>query len=214
MYFRSMPSHLLSVVLLLSAFLVTTGTQAQGPANSNAADQPLIQYSTQAEEPVIEYRLVHQMLADQDPEPLLRIYGNGRVHAHYPAYMQKAGDYEYRLSRPELNALLRSLSQDGVIDFDHAAVQAERQQRQDQQRAAGELHYISDTTETIIDIRLDEYRRHPDTNRIRNLNKRFQWNNLQHDKKRFPQMSSIKDAATGAQRLHELLDHPDMQRIK
>lgn len=214
MYFRSMPSQLLSVVLLLSAFLVTTGTQAQEPANSNAAGQPLIQYSTQAEEPVIEYRLVHQMLADQDPEPLLRIYGNGRVHAHYPAYMQKAGDYEYRLSRPELNALLRSLSQDGVIDFDHAAVQAERQQRQDQQRAAGELHYISDTTETIIDIRLDEYRRHPDTNRIRNLNKRFQWNNLQHDKKRFPQMSSIKDAATGAQRLHELLDHPDMQRIK
>jgi hypothetical protein len=211
-----MPSQLLSVVLLLSAFLVTTGTQAQEPANPSAADLPLIQFSADATEPVIEYRIIQHMLLEQEPnpEPLLRIYGNGRVHAHFPVYMKNAGDYEYQLSRSELNALLRSLSQDGVIDFDHAVVKAERKQLEDQQRAAGVLHHISDTTETIIDIRLDEYQRHPDTNRIRNLNKRFQWNNLQHDKKRFPQMSAINGAATSAQRLHELLDHPDMQRIK
>jgi hypothetical protein len=214
MYFRSKPSRCLIVPLLLTVLLAITGVQAQGPDQAIAAGKPLIQFSTDAAEPVIEYTLVHHMLADQDPEPLLRIYGNGRVHAHFPAYMNKAGDYEYQLSRSELNALLRSLSQDGVIDFDHAAVKAERKQLKDQQRATGELHYISDTTETIIDIRLDEYQRHPGARRIRNLNKRFEWDNLQHDKKRFPQSNAIKGAAAGAKRIHTLLDRPGMQRIR
>jgi len=214
MYSRSKPSRFLLVPLLLTVLLAISGVQAQGPGQASAAGQPLIQYSTDAAEPIIEYTLVHHMLADQDPEPLLRIYGNGRVHAHFPAYMKKAGDYEYRLSRSELNALLRSLSQDGVIDFDHAVVKAERKHLQDQQHAAGELHYISDTTETIIDIRLDEYRRHPGTRHIRNLHKRFSWNNLEQDKQRFPQSNAIKGAAAGANRIHTLLDRPGMQRIR
>jgi hypothetical protein len=211
-----MPSHLLSVVLLLSAFLVTAGTQAQEPANPSAADLPLIQFSADATEPVIEYRIIQHMLLEQEPnpEPLLRIYGNGRVHAHFPVYMKNAGDFEFQLSRSKLNALLSSLSQDGVIDFDHAVVKAERKQLEDQQRAAGELHHISDTTETIIDIRLDEYQRNPAANRIRNLNKRFTWSNLEQDARQFPQSGAIKGAATGANRLHILLDHPGMQRIK
>jgi hypothetical protein len=214
MYSRSKPSRFLLVPLLLTVLLAISGVQAQDPGQAIAAGQPLIRYSTDAAKPIIENTLVHHMLADQDPEPLLRIYGNGRVHAHFPAYMKKAVDYEYRLSQSELIALLRSLSQDGVIDFDHAAVTAERKQLQDQQRAAGELHHISDTTETIIDIRLDEYRRHPGARRISNLNKRFKWNNLQYDKKRFPQSNTLKGAAAGANRIQTLLDHPDMQRIK
>lgn len=214
MYLRSKPSRFLLIPPLLTLLLAITGVQAQGPGQAGAVGQPQFQFPAQAEVPVIEYRLVHHMLADQDPDPLLRIYGNGRVHAHFPAYMKKAGDYEYQLSGSELNALLRSLSQDGVIDFDHAAVKAERKQLKDQQRTAGELHYISDTTETVIDIRLDEYRRHPGATRIRNLNKRFKWNNLQHDKKRFPQSNAIKGAAAGANRIHTLLDRPGMQKIK
>lgn len=214
MYFRSKPSRFLLVPLLLTVLLAMTGVQAQGPGQAGAAGQPQFLFPAQAEVPVIEYRLVHHMLADQDPDPLLRIYGNGRVHVHFPVYMKKAGDYEYQLSESELNALLRSLSQDGVIDFDHAAVTAERKQMEDQQRAAGELHYISDTTETIIDIRLNEYRRHPGARRIRNLYKRFSWKNLEQDERRFPQSNAIKGAAAGANRIHTLLDRPGMQRIK
>jgi len=214
MYFRSKLPRFLFVPLLLTILLAMPGVQAQGPGQAGASGQPQFQIPTQSGVPVIEYRLVHHMLADQDPEPLLRIYGNGRVHAHFPVYMKKAGDYEYQLSASELNALLRSLSQDGVIDFDHAAVKAERKQLQEQQRAAGELHYISDTTETVIDIRLDEYRRHPGARRIRNLNKRFSWKNLEQDKRHFPQSNTIKGAAAGAKRIHTLLDRPGMQRIR
>ncbi|MFV1973176.1 MAG: hypothetical protein ACC648_05590 [Thiohalobacterales bacterium] len=214
MYFRSKPPRRLHIPLLLTLLLTITGVQAQGPGQAVSTGLPQFQFSSQTEIPVIEYRLVHQLLAEQDPEPLLRVYGNGRVHAHFPAYMKRAGDYEYYLSRAELNALLRGLSQDGVIDFDPAVVKAERKQLQDQQRAAGELYYVSDATETIIDIRLDEYRRHPGARRIKNLNKRFRWKDLEQDERRFPQSNAIRRAAAGASRVHSLLDRPGMQRIQ
>ena len=214
MYFRLQPSRSLLTPLLLAVLLAVTGAHAQGPGQANTTNQPLIRFSTQADEPVIEYRLVHHLLAERDPVPLLRIYGDGQVKVHYPGYMKKAGDYEYHLSRPELDALLRSLSQDGVIDFDHAAVMSERKQLKGQERAAGILHSISDTTETIIDIRLDEYQRGPGTGRIKNLRKRLAWDNLEQDARHFPQSKTIKGAANGAQRLHGLLDHPGMQRVQ
>ena len=214
MYFRIKPAWFLPTTLLLSVLLAATGVRAQDHGQANAADQPLIRFSTDAGEPVIEYTMFHHMLANQDPEALLRIYGNGRVHAHIPVYMNNAGDYEYRLSRPELDALLLSLSQDGVIDFDPGAARQERKQLEDQQRAAGILHYISDSSDTIINIRLDEYQRHPSASRIKDLNTRFTWKNLQQDAQQFPRSGAIKGAAASAQRLHDLLDHPGLQRIR
>ena len=73
-----------------------------------------------ADEPVIEYNLVHGMLAQPDPVPLLRVYGDGRVHVHFPAYMKRAGDYELLLNQVELDELLRQLDDNGIMSFDKA----------------------------------------------------------------------------------------------
>lgn len=137
-------------------------------------------YSDTATEPLIEYNLIQELLAEADPEPLLRVYGNGRVHVHYPVYMKKAGDYELQLSKPELNVLIRSLADNGIIDFDHGTAMAHRKQFEAQQRATtGILYYVSDATETVVDIRLDEYQRSASDKRITNLKKRFTWKNLE-----------------------------------
>ena len=48
----------------------------------------------------------------------MQIYGDGRVHLHYPVYMQRSGDYELELGNLELRQLLLSLAETGAMDFD------------------------------------------------------------------------------------------------
>jgi hypothetical protein len=203
---------LTSVLVLLHA---AAAVAAAGNGKPTEATYPAFEYSQTAAEPVIEYNLVHHMLAEPDPEPLLRIYGNGRVQVHYPVYMTKAGDYELELSQPELRSLLRALATDGIIDFDRAASRDQRQQLNAQQRtASGTLFYISDSSDTVIDIRLKEYQKGPGTARVLNLKKHFSWPDLKQDARRFPQLREITNASNAAQRLETLLHRNDLVKTR
>jgi hypothetical protein len=212
------PPNIFSRLLLVSVFFLlhgASGVAAGENGKPTESTHPTFKYSETAAEPVIEYNLVHHMLAEPDPEPLLRIYGNGRVHVHYPAYMTKAGNYELQLSQPELRTLLRALATDGIIDFDPAATRYQRQQLDTQQRAAtGTMFYISDSSDTVIDIRLNEYQKGPGTARVLNLEKRFIWPDLKQDARRFPQLREITNANNAAQRLDTLLHHDDLVKIR
>jgi hypothetical protein len=210
---------LFSRLLLAPVFFLLLHGAAGGAAGENGKStetaHPAFEYSETAAEPVIEYNLVHHMLAEPDPVPLLRIYGNGRVQVHYPAYMTRAGDYELQLSQPELRTLLRDLATDGIIDFDRAANRYQRQQLAAQQRAAsGSLFYISDSSDTVIDIRLNEYQKGPGTARVVNLKKRFSWPDLKQDARRFPQLREITNANNAAQRLETLLHRNDLVKTR
>ena len=205
-------------LLFVSVFLLlhgASGIAAEENGKPTERTYPAFKYSETAAEPVIEYNLVHRMLAKPDPVPLLRIYGNGRVHVHYPDYMTKAGDYEVQLSQSELRALMRSLITDGIIDFDPAPVRSQRQQLDAQRRAAtGTMFYISDSSDTVIDIRLNEYQKGPGTARVVNLKKRFSWPDLKQDARRFPQLREITNANNAAQRLETLLHRNDLVKIR
>ena len=198
------------LILFVSAFSPTTGfTETVGNT------LPQFQFSAAPSQPIITYTLNHEMLADQDPVPLLQIYGNGKVHAHFPQYMKKAGDYQMQLSPPELVELLHSLEQDGVLDFDHQSAKAYKIQADAQRRSdSGTLFYTSDTTETVIEIKLDAYQRHPLAKRMTDFSKTFNWKNLERDAKRYTQSSEIKRAAASAQRLHSLLERAGPVKIK
>lgn len=198
----------------LSALLITTADTYAQNAVGNIVAYPKVRFSANAVDPVIDYQLVHHMLADQDPQPLLRIYGNGRVHVHIPEYMKRSGDYELYLSTSELNALLRSLSQDGIIDFDRPGTKQKMRQLVFQQRASdGVLFHVSDITETVINITLDEYQAGPQAKPVVGLKQRFSWENLQQDAKRFRQLPALQGASSAAQRLHSLIDHPGLNRL-
>jgi hypothetical protein len=147
------------------------------------------------------------MLSNQDPTPLLRIYGDGKVLAHFPVYMKKAGDYQLTLSQSELLTLVRSLAQDGIFDFDGKASQRYKQQKDSQKAfSTGTLQHVSDTTKTVIDINLNSYQRSFADKRITNFSKTFIWDNLQQDAKRYTQSTAITRAAASARNLHLLLD--------
>jgi hypothetical protein len=199
--------------MLAAAFVLAAEAFAQGGGVPGNPPEPRFRFAPDAVEPIIEYVEVQEMLAAPDPEPLLRVYGDGRVHVHLPVYMKRAGDYELRLLPAELNALIRSLAQDGIIDFDPVVVEQGRQQAIAQQRAtAGTLSAISDATETVITVRLDEYQRSPAAAPVLKLNRRFAWKNLEQDARRFPQSQALQGAAAGQQRLRALLARPDLRR--
>jgi len=182
------------------------------PANST---HPAFKYSETATDPIIEYNLVHDMIAEPDPEPLLRVYGSGRVHVHYPAYMKKAGDYELQLSKQELKTLIRELADDGVIDFDRQAVKHQRDQLEKEQRSKKQESFsYSDESHTVINIRLDEYQKSPGAAKKQKINKQFSWPNLKQDARRFPGAREINDASRAAGKLESLKDHHDLVRVR
>ncbi|GMQ89558.1 MAG: hypothetical protein BMS9Abin09_1058 [Gammaproteobacteria bacterium] len=195
---------------VVSAVLLSPASRA-APANGML---PQFQYSTQASTTVIEYNLVHEMLAEPDAVPLLRIYGNGRVHVHVPAYMKNAGDYEIQLKRNELDAIVLALSQDGVIDFDHSSIRKNLSRLNAQRLAAtGTLWQVSDVTETVIEVNLDRYQRSPASTPVNGLKKSFSWKSLQLDARRYPESIAIQRAAASARMLHAVIQRPDLKRM-
>lgn len=201
-------SHLLAFTV--SAALLSPGGHA-APANDS---EPQFEYSTQASTPVIEYTLNHEMLAEADAEPLLRIYGNGRVHVHVPVYMKNAGDYELHLNRNELDAFVSTLSRDGVIDFDRASTREKLRRLKVKKRATnGTLWEVSDVTETVIQVNLNRYQRNAASTPVKDLKKRFTWKSLQMDSRRYPESNEVQRAAASAQMLHAVIRRPDLKRM-
>jgi len=165
-------------------------------------------------EPVIEYRQNITMLAEQDLQPRIQVFSDGRVRVHYPVYMKKAGDYEFELTRPELIQLIQSLSANGLMDFDHARVKQEKNDHDLKMKAKGELHYVSDAVVTLIDIRLQDYQKTASSPVTPALKKHFSWKNLEQDAKYYKNNRSIQSAEKGINTLDSLALHKAMKKVK
>jgi len=164
--------------------------------------------------PIIEYYRNISMLKEQDALPMLQVYADGRVRVHTPAYMKNAGDYEYQLSQAELVALVRTLSKQGVMDFDQKRVHRDKEIHDSDMKQKGELHYVSDSMETVVDIRLKNYQRTFLSLPQANFKKRFSWKNLEQDARYYKNNRSIQSADLGIKELDKLLHHPLMKRLK
>ena len=156
-------------------------------------------------EPVIHYQQNIQMLSGIDDRPSLKVFGSGRVVAHYPAYMKKAGDYEMQMDEVELTTLIRSLSSDGVMDFDEAKVKENVRSYKADHLKKGELHTISDAVETVVDIKLDEFQKNNKAAKIKKFHKEFKWKNIEQDAARYKHDKAITGANRSITSLKELM---------
>ena len=194
--------------------LVLLSPTAQGNDEATTAGTlPVFSYTVPTSEPVIEYSLKHHMLAEYDPVPLLRVYGDGRLLVHRPAYMKNAGDFVLQLQQDELEQLLRTHADKGVMDFDSAATKQEHHQLRAARRATtGQLFHVSDATDTNIRIRLDGFQRTAASKRMTGLDKQITWRNLEMDARNFPSSARLQDTAAAAAVLHNLINHPELVR--
>ena len=217
--FRQLVLVLLLAIMLALLTVSTVQAQKRVPAGNDTAGFSFSTGSLDAAgnsvspgEPVVRYRLDIAMLAEIDDRPTVDIYGDGRVTVHYPVYMKKAGDYEMWLQEDELVSLVQSLSESGMLEFDQKKVKQQVRDKEARRRANGQLYAISDSVETIIDVRLDEYQRDSSAKAVKQFHKQFRWTDIEHDARRYPQQREIIEANRSVQKLRGLMKDHRLER--
>jgi hypothetical protein len=135
------------------------------------------------------------------------VYGDGLVRAHYPAYLENAGDRETRLSAGELQTLVSQLASSGLPEFDESSVRAECEAAQ---AATGELFEAIGADRIEIELNLNSYRRRPG-DVSRSVQQRVRWRALPQDALRFPQIRGLAALLQASESLEALLRRDDLR---
>ncbi len=151
---------------------------------------------------VLEYGHIDRRLAEQDPLPLVRIYGDGVVWVHYPVDTARAGDYELKLDRKELRRLIREIQLSGLLEFDRART---LKQRSAMQRGNGGL---SGDTDTRLRIRLERYKGHE------LFDKSIVWTDVEADARAFPRLRPVQALSRLEKKLRAMIDRRPLSPVK
>ncbi len=183
--------------------------------NTALAQAPVFEYPRNANYVVIEYTQSHDMIINADPIPMLRIYGDGRVHVHYAAYMKLAGDYEIRLSDADLQQLLNSLEQKGLFSFNRNTILQLKKQSIGKLLADNKPVTVrTDASRSRFKINLSSYQAAASSIPQTAFNKSISWKNLKSDALSHPNVTALQNAAAAELELSQYLVHQDLVKIK
>ena len=112
-------------------------------------------------------------------------------------------------SPAELDALLGSLADKGVLDFDadgarrgKRQVDVTRRQMAAQQGRPATFDVVSDASTSTIEIRLV------------GTEKKIVWHGLRDDARAYPDLPAIQGLAAAERELRALLEHPDLAKTR
>lgn len=211
------------VRLVLAALAALCALAAPATGAPLSGGEPIIERSHRPDVAVVTYREVLGEIGDSDHGPMLQIFGDGRMVAHYPAYMQRAGDYEQRLMPAEVDALIRSLATKGVLDFDPAAARAATRSSAAAARAralaAGQPAVVfeaADAATTVIEVAVERYQPSTPGGRAadRHETRRAVWMGLRSDAERQPDVTALRGLAAAEQELRTLRERPGFTRVR
>jgi hypothetical protein len=169
---------------------------------ATAGDQP-VTWPEQPDAVVVELTESFGELAEADRGPSLRVFGDGRVMAHYPPYMRRAGDWTTRLDRPAMEALVGSLASLGLLDIDPLTVRRAIGASRARGGAPGDtVVAVSDLSTTTISLRAN--------GRTRSI----AWHGLRSNAKAHPDVTELQRLRTGHQRLLDLMADPRLTRTR
>ncbi|MEO6027088.1 MAG: hypothetical protein ABIR79_09515 [Candidatus Binatia bacterium] len=215
-----------TVVRAMTTMLVLATSVAAAPLAGDVATLPgrgaIIEPARRSDVAVIVYREVLGEIGGADRGPTLTIFGDGRMVAHYPRYMKRAGDYELRLAPSELDALLRSLAAKGVLDFDATATRAATRASMmaARQRALAtntpiQLFEAVDASTTVIEVAVERYvAATPGAREVRNATTRAAWTGLRADVDQHPDVPALRDLAAAEQELRALRERAGFTRVR
>lgn len=183
---------------------------ALGPAAAVTAQSS---YELSSSPDVVVLQLAEDVgIRDADDTPLVRVYGDGRVAVHFPAYMRRAGDYELTLPESTVRELVGT-AVDTLLSFDAAAAETEVLALEAAERSDGLIVDVSDAATTILEVRLERYRPEGAAGDIRDGVKRVAWRGLVNDAGRFGDVGALRELAGIRRRLRALADHPDLRAV-
>jgi len=188
---------------MLAALATGLTASAQESAEGGSADYA-IEYSAAANDVIIEYDVLTE-IETTDETPLMRVYGDGKVHVHRPEYRVDAGDYELQLSQEQLESLLDQLQDDGVLSYDSRAAEAERSQaRVANRRVTRDGRPILTTTScadvTVVKVNLLSYRAKGARSAIQDYSRRIHCVNVK-EAEELPQAEALQGFARAAAEL-------------
>lgn len=169
---------------------------------------------------LFSYRDIWPELANQDPTPLISIFGDGRVLVHYPVYTPKAGEYELWLQPPELENLLLSLLAKGVASFEPEAVKSlkssEEQQRREVAVEVGspELFMVVGDSTSVFELHLTGYQPAGTALISSEVHRTISWKGLGTDAKRYPGIKPIQQLRAAELEFRALLERDNLRRIR
>ena len=143
-------------------FIAMTYSAQIESAEVTASDGTSVEYSDDPATLLISFREIFPEFAEQDPTPLVRVYGDGRVVVFHPCYMKQAGQYEMTLSRTELDDMVLQLAR-ALVNFDPQVVKQQKKALDDLLLAsASETNEVtilhdSDATISVFRANLDSY---------------------------------------------------------
>jgi hypothetical protein len=200
-----------------AAVLVSAGLIALGWPGSTAGAQLAFEYAEEPDTLVIQLSQ-NVGIVDADQTPLLRVYGDGLARIHFPVYMKRAGDYTLQLNPSELQELVASFVDGGLIDFSPEATRAQMRglaaasRAQAPARQPRQLITRSDETTVSIEINLDRYV--PPFGRARDdVTAHITWTGAQGDAADFATLDTLQALAAAERRLLALTARDDATRI-
>jgi hypothetical protein len=176
-----------------------------------AAAQPSFDYDRVPGNLVASYREVLPV-GDADRGPWLEVYGDGRVHVHHPAYTRRAGDYEMRLDAHALDALVHSLLEPGLLDFDAARARSGLDRARSRRAGPGRETAVSDASVTEMRLRLRHHVR-ADGSERRDVDRRIVWPALGVAARRHPEVPELQPLFHARRELRALLVHPALRSL-
>jgi hypothetical protein len=137
--------------------------------------------------------------------PSIEIHGDGTARIHYPAFMQRAGDYTTTLDAAEMDRLVAVVAEGGLLTFD---ADATRQARETAAARAGTTRdglqtrqIVFDADTTIIDVRMGGVAR------------RITWQGLRGDAQRHPSVGALQGLLQVQRELLALMERGDLTRV-
>ncbi len=213
-------NFLRAMVLLVTLGMISTLTYAQ--VESSAATFPAsVSWDQSPKALLVSYRDIWGEFANQDPTPLIRVFGDGRVLVHYPVYTPRAGEYELWLQTTELEDLLLSLMAKGVATFEPLAAKRSKQLEelslQEAVLDAGEtpeLFMVADDSTSVFELHLQDYQVVGAATTSGEVNRTISWLGLGTDARRYPQLASIQQLRNAELEIKALLERDDLWKVR
>ncbi|MGI9237297.1 MAG: hypothetical protein ACR2QZ_07860 [Woeseiaceae bacterium] len=189
---------------------------AHAPTETSSAAAPPVRFSWNHDPSavVVSYREIWGELAEQDPIPLIQVFGDGRVLVHHPVYTLKAGDYEVWLQPAELENLLSSLLSKGLATFEPTAVKSRKHSQQQKRLNSALAAKQAPVVFTVADASISVFELNLTAVSAGELQRKISWPSLEADAKRYPDIQSIQQLRAAELQLREMLDRDDLSKVR
>ena len=184
------------------------------PFQTSAQDQSATSkpdYTCDPTTPVLELSYSGGMIADPDPTPFVRVFCEGRVVIHFPAYTKRAGEYELILSPTDLERLLATFAADQLLTIEPDRIEALATEVQ----ATGPVEMPSDHGVTAnVEVRFETVTpADPARAEMVDVERRFSIPAAAVEASARAPVEPLQDFAAGIRQLEALAERPDLERI-